>query len=167
MQNIISFIKQWEGGFVNDPADRGGATNMGVTLATFRHYFGAHMTVEHLKNITPAQWETIFRSGYYNPWKADLIENHSIRLLVVDWAWHSGATNSIRRVQTALGLVSDGIVGPKTLAALNDGCRKSVFDKIQSTRLEFFDAIVRNSPSQQKFMAGWRNRVLAIKFTCN
>ena len=33
---LIPFILQWEGGFVNDPADLGGATNKGVTIGTFK-----------------------------------------------------------------------------------------------------------------------------------
>lgn len=166
MEQIIKFIQHWEDGFVNDPADHGGATNMGITLKTFRHHFGSQSSVQDLINITPAQWETIFRSGYYNTWKANKIENDSIRLLVVDWAFHSGATNSIRRVQAALGLLVDGIVGDKTIAALNDGCRREAFTKIKDARLSFFRAIVRKNPSQQKFLSGWTNRLNAIEFVC-
>lgn len=166
MQKIIDFIKHWEGGFVNDPLDRGGATNMGITLSTFRQHFGSHLTVQDLINITPAQWETIFISGYYNPWKASQIVNHSIRLLVVDWAWHSGTINSIRRVQRALGLVDDGIVGPLTLAALNDDCHRQVFNSIHHERISYFENIITYNPSQAKFRNGWMNRINAIKFAC-
>ena len=46
------FILRWEGGFVNDPNDSGGATNKGVTIATFRKYKGESASVADLKAIT-------------------------------------------------------------------------------------------------------------------
>ena len=44
------FILRWEGGFVNDPLDRGGATNKGITIGTFRQFYGKDATVEQLTN---------------------------------------------------------------------------------------------------------------------
>ena len=51
VDDLVPIIKKWEGGFVNDPDDRGGATNQGVTISTFRHYYPGS-TVEDLKRIT-------------------------------------------------------------------------------------------------------------------
>ena len=36
VKKLAPFILKWEGGFVNDPDDLGGATNMGVTIAMRR-----------------------------------------------------------------------------------------------------------------------------------
>ena len=72
------FILRWEGGFVDDPLDRGGATNKGITIGTFRSFYGQGATVEQLKNITDEQWLHIFKSGYWDKWKADNIANQSI-----------------------------------------------------------------------------------------
>ena len=113
------FILRWEGGFVNDPLDRGGATNKGITIGTFRQFYGKDATVEQLKNITDEQWLHIFKSGYWNPWKADEIVNQSIANIVVDWAWASGPGTSIKQVQGVLEVAADGIVGPKTLRRLD------------------------------------------------
>ena len=77
------FILRWEGGFVDDPLDRGGATNKGITIGTFRNFYGKDATVEQLKNITDEQWLHIFKSGYWDKWKADDIENQSIANIVV------------------------------------------------------------------------------------
>ena len=52
MDKFIKFILSWEGGFVNDQRDSGGATNKGVTLSTFQTVFGKDKTVKDLKNIT-------------------------------------------------------------------------------------------------------------------
>ena len=52
VEKLVPFILKWEGGFVDDKYDRGGATNRGVTIGTFRHFFGAKRTVEELKKMT-------------------------------------------------------------------------------------------------------------------
>ena len=59
---LIPFILRWEGGFANVPGDRGGATNKGVTLATFRMVYGSDKTESDLRRMTNSQWEHIFLS---------------------------------------------------------------------------------------------------------
>lgn len=161
---LIPHILKWEGGFVNDPLDRGGATNKGVTIATFRQYYGREASVSALKNITHSQWRHIFIDGYWNPWRADEIKSQSIANIVVDWAWHSGTKNSIKRVQHLCGLKDDGIVGPMTMQALNAADPGDLFNKIHLARMNYFSSLVKNNPSQQKFLRGWQNRVNDIKF---
>lgn len=123
------FILKWEGGFVDDPLDRGGATNKGITIGTFRNFYGKDATVEQLKHITDEQWLHIFKSGYWDKWKADDIDNQSIADIVVDWAWASGTVTSIKQVQKILGVAVDGIVGNDTLTAINIAGQRSLFAK--------------------------------------
>lgn len=159
------FILRWEGGFVDDPLDRGGATNKGITIGTFRNFYGKDATVEQLKNITDEQWLHIFKSGYWDKWKADDIENQSIANIVVDWAWGSGAATSIKQVQKILGVAVDGIVGDDTLTAINIAGQRSLFVKIHSRRIEFVENIVKRDPSQARFLKGWKNRINSLTFS--
>lgn len=155
-------LKKLEGGFVNNPADKGGATNMGVTLVTFKAYYGGDKTIYDLKNITDEQWTRIMKV-YWDTCKADKIANQSIANLVVDWHVNSGLLGR-KGVQECLGLVSDGIFGPKTLAALNSAPQKCVFCKIMDARKEFYRKIVAKSPSQIAFYKGWMNRLKAFEY---
>ena len=159
------FILRWEGGFVDDPLDRGGATNKGLTIGTFRNFYGKDATVEQLKNITDEQWLHIFKSGYWDKWKADDIENQSIANIVVDWAWGSGAATSIKQVQKILGVAVDGIVGDDTLTAINIAGQRSLFVKIHNRRIEFVENIVKRDPSQARFLKGWKNRINSLTFS--
>lgn len=159
------FILCWEGGFVDDPLDRGGATNKGITIGTFRNFYGKDATVEQLKNITDEQWLHIFKSGYWDKWKADDIENQSIANIVVDWAWGSGAATSIKQVQKILGVAVDGIAGNDTLTAINTADQRSLFVKIHSRRIEFVENIVKRDPSQARFLKGWKNRINSLTFS--
>lgn len=164
-KKLIPFILKWEGGFANHPNDKGGATNKGITIATFRHFFGSGATVEQLKAMTDEQWETVFRKGFWNPFKGDRIRNQSIANICVDWAWGSGTITAIKQVQRLLGVKADGIVGNITLGAINNAAPDELFEKIRSARLAFVEAIVRRDASQRVFLKGWRNRIESIQYT--
>lgn len=160
----MPFILRWEGGFSDHPADRGGATNKGVTLATFRQFYGADRTADDLRAMTDAQWLHIFREGYWNRWQADRIASQSLANLLVDWVWASGS-HGITRPQRILGVEADGIVGEQTLAALAALAARApepLFHQLKAARIAFVEGIVRENPSQKVFLRGWKNRIEAI-----
>lgn len=162
------FILSWEGGFANIPGDKGGATNKGITIATYRSVFGSERTVEDLKTITDIEWLHIFNTLFWNKWKADEIESQSIANLLVDWTWTSGIYG-IKIPQRILEVSIDGIVGTKTIAAINSyPDQKELFDKLWKEREDFFHRIAVKQ--QKKFLAGWLNRLKGIRYgklVCN
>ena len=159
----MPFILRWEGGFSDHPADRGGATNRGVTLATFQQFYGADRTADDLRGMTDAQWLHIFREGYWNRWQADRIASQSLANILVDWVWASG-THGITRPQKILGVEADGIVGERTLAALAARDPEPLFHQLKAARIAFVEGIVRENPSQKVFLRGWKNRINAIEW---
>lgn len=160
---VIEHFRRWEGGFVNDPDDKGGATNMGITLKVYQKYFGKDKTAEDLKKITDDEWLTIFKDGYWDPWKADQINNQSIALLCTTMGWMSGTKTAIKKVQECLGTKADGIVGPKTLALLNKLPSSAVFRKLWVMRYTWLNQIAK-SGNNKKFLRGWLNRHNDIKY---
>lgn len=130
---LFPFIMKWEGGFVNDPADSGGATNLGVTLATYEAYCRKkgypRPTVERLKNITREQVFDIFKSMFWDRWHADDIQDQRVANILVDWVWGSGK-HGIVIPQRILGVDADGIVGARTLKAVNFAEPEQFFDAI-------------------------------------
>lgn len=162
---LVPFILKWEGGFVCDPVDRGGATNKGVTLSTFKQVFGSDKTVEDLKQMTDNQFNLVLKRFYWDRWHGDKINNQSIANIVVDWVWASGKWGIIK-VQELLGLQKDGIVGNLTLQKINNyPDKKELFDKIQEARRVFIGNIILLHPEQKKFEKGWLNRINDLKFT--
>ena len=161
---IIPFILKWEGGFVNDPDDRGGATNKGVTIATFRQVYGKQKTVTDLKNITADQWKYIFKKLFWDKCKCDAIEDQSVANIIVDYAWGSGTSRAVRDVQAIVGTACDGIAGQKTAAAINGTDAKTLFNKIKERRIQFYNNIVKSNPLQKKFLRGWTNRVSSLVY---
>ena len=156
------FILSWEGGFANIPGDRGGATNMGVTLATYRSVFGKERTVEDLKTLTDVEWLYIFNKLFWSQWKASQIESQSVANLLVDWVWASGSYG-VKIPQRVLEVKIDGVVGPKTLAAVNGyPDQEKLFRKLWQEREDFFRRIATGP--QKKFLKGWLNRLNGIRY---
>lgn len=158
-----AFQRAKKTGFANDPQDKGGATMIGVTIGTFRTYCRykgrGTASVQDLKNITYKEWRDVVHTLYWSKWKADLIEDQAVANMLVDWIWASGQGIGIKRVQKILGVTADGIVGPKTLAAVNAANPAELVKKVYDARVAHFNAIVRNNPSQKKWLKGWLNRV--------
>lgn len=161
---ITPFILKWEGGYCDVKDDRGGATNKGVTLATFRSVYGQDKTKDDLKRITDKQWSYIFKKLYWDKCKCDDIKDQSVANILVDYAWMSGPARAIRDIQSISGALPDGIAGPKTTAAINAMAPKALFGKLRQKRLLFYNNIVKSNPSQSKFIKGWTNRVNALVY---
>lgn len=165
---LIPSILKWEGGWSNDKADKGGPTMKGVTIATYTAYCAKKgwpvPSLTQLKNITKEEWEKIFKTMFWDRWKADQIENQSIANLLVDWVWTSGIYG-IKYPQQVLGVEVDGKVGPKTLAAINNySNQKELFDKLWARRKQHFIDIANSRPGNSKFLKGWLNRLNDLKF---
>lgn len=158
-----AFVRAKKKGWSNDPKDNGGATMVGVTIGTYRSYcrYKGKTTpsITDLKNITYKEWRDIVHTMFWSKWKADLIEDQSVANMVVDWVWASGQGIGIKRVQKILGITADGIVGPKTIAAVNSANSSDLFTKIYNARAAHFNSIVKNNPSQKKWLNGWMNRL--------
>lgn len=160
---LLPTILQWEGHFVNDPIDMGGATNMGVTLSTWKQqgYDKDHdldIDVQDLKLLEKKDVLQVLQNNYWNRWKADQINNQSIAELLVDFVWGSGKWGIIIP-QRAMGLKDDGVVGPVTIAAINSADPKTLFELLYNKRIEFIMDIVKHNPEQSRFRNGWINRV--------
>ena len=168
VSKLLPIILQWEGGFVNDPLDRGGATNMGVTLQTWRSCGydldgDGDIDKDDVKILEKSDVQIVLKKYYWNRWKADQIENQSVANILVDWVWASGAWG-IKIPQRLLELKQDGVVGPKTLEKVNSYNQEELFNLIKQARLDFVDGIVSRDPSQKRFEKGWKNRINYFQF---
>lgn len=161
IEAIMPFILKWEGRYSNHKNDKGGATNKGVTYKTWEAYCkkkGKEASLVTLRKMTNAEWTEIFKTSYWDAWKADCIMSQRVANICVDWSWMSGV-KVIKKVQKMLGLTADGIVGPKTLASINGHSEDALFGMIKEARKKFYESIVRKDPTQQIFFKGWLNRL--------
>ncbi len=183
---LLPFILKWEGGFVNDPADAGGATNKGVTIKTWRQVGydkdgDGDIDVDDLKLLSDEDVRNrVFKPHYWDRWQADKIESQMIANILVDWLWCSGK-HAIIIPQRILFLKPDGIVGEQTLNAVNSADTEQLFTSLFKARVAFLNDITQKSIeayerkigrkatedelmkyTNKKFLEGWLNRLEAI-----
>jgi len=183
---LLPFILKWEGGFVNDPADAGGATNKGVTIKTWRQVGydkdgDGDIDVDDLKLLSDEDVRNrVFKPHYWDRWQADKIESQMIANILVDWLWCSGK-HAIIIPQRILFLKPDGIVGEQTLNAVNSADTEQLFNSLFKARVAFLYDITQKSIeayerkigrkatedelmkyTNKKFLEGWLNRLEAI-----
>lgn len=169
VSKLAPYILKWEGGFVNDPDDAGGATNMGVTISTWKSVGydkdgDGDIDVDDLRLLTKDDViNRVLKPHYWDRWKADKIESQSVANIVVDWVWASGK-HGITRVQKILGVTVDGIVGEKTLKAVNEHDPMQLYFEIKNERIRFIDEICKARPANEKFRKGWMNRLNDMKY---
>lgn len=166
---LLPFILSWEGGFVCHPNDKGGATNKGVTIKTWMAVGydkdgDGDIDVDDLRLLTDADVrDRVLGPHYWDRWRASELRSQSVANLVVDWVWASGA-HGIKNVQRVVGVKQDGVVGPKTLAAVNNQDQRALFDRLMRERVAFVEAIVARDKTQACFRAGWLRRLAAIGY---
>lgn len=156
-------LYELEKGYSEHPNDMGGATKDGITLATFRQFYGKDKTKEDLKDMTTHQWMHIMKSEFWDKCLADDIKDQALADIIVDWKVNSGMV-AIRKIQMILSIIADGIFGKQTLAAVNSQNPKELFDRIVAARKQFYTDIVKRNPSQKVFMNGWMNRLSKFNY---
>ena len=153
----LAFTLAEEGGFSDREDDPGGATNKGITLATFRDYQpGA--TVDELQAISDADVWRIYRLEYWNKLRCgDLAPG--VGLSVFDFGVNAGPGPSARMLQWASGLSGDdvdGVVGPHTIAAANRRAPAILIDTLAAMQAAHY----RRLADFPTFGKGWLARTV-------
>lgn len=160
IEAIITDILRREGGYVDNPNDRGGPTNMGITLATLAAWRGKkpeEITRDDVRRLEESEARAIYRQEYVvEPNFVDLPE--PLRSLMVDCGVHHNPTRAATWLQKALGVVADGIVGKGTLRALAESNAREVYLRVIAARIRHFGRIITINPNQAEFASGWCNR---------
>jgi hypothetical protein len=160
-----------EGGFVDNQYDRGGATNMGVTLETWIRVGydkdgDGDIDIQDLKKITKDDVKKLAKKLYWDKVGGDKINSQSIAEFLFDWGYNSGPAKAVKKVQQLLppSIKSDGVIGPATIQAINAIDSAKLFTTLKKSREDFYYAIVRTDSSQQVFLKGWLARNNSFQF---
>lgn len=172
-EDIVDRILSHEGGFIDHPADKGGATKYGITRATLAKWRGRTVTTEDVRELTVEEARAIYRSWYVLPWA--WVTDAKLKALLVDWGVTSRRSAVIRALQMAVSATVDGIVGPetkrKTQEYIDAGKALTVQRTVLKLRMEYYmslaleepmlQALMRAGPPLQLlFLRGWLRRSL-------
>jgi lysozyme family protein len=155
--------------YTNDPVDTAGATKYGIIIADLKEFNldkngDKKYTAEDVKALTLEDAKVIYKKMYWDYFKADNINNQSLAEYIVDGAINQGRGTIAKYVQQIIGVTADGIVGSKTLEAINAYDSKELFNKLKAKREDKYHRIVANNPSQKRFIKGWINRLNSIDY---
>lgn len=126
----------------------------GITLATFTNFLGRPATEEELRNISDAQIYAIYSRNYWDRIAGDRLPS-GLDLCVFDMAVNAGVSRAVRILQEIIGSTADGVLGPRTLAAVAEQDALSLIRQYSEERRRFYKSL-KTFPT---FGRGWLRRV--------
>lgn len=158
--DCLAFVLAREGGYVDHPADLGGATNQGITQKTYDNY--RKTDKRSVQYIDEREVRDIYRAAYWIPAKCGILAV-PVDLVIFDAAVNHGVSRSAKLLQEAVGVVVDGNIGPITIDAVKEMPPMDLAEDLIDLRRTFYQRIVDKNPSQKVFSRGWGNRMDALE----
>jgi lysozyme family protein len=176
----VEWLLQHEGGYVDDPHDRGGATNWGISLRFLRTLGWLDPDLDHdgevdaadIHALTRIEAKEIYRREWWDRYHYDEIVDQAVANKVLDLAVNMGAGRAHRLLQRALracgrylDLSVDGVFGPQTRNTLSTelglhGAQR-LLAALRSEAAGYYDALIDRRPDLDRFRNGWHRRALA------
>ena len=154
----FALVLKNEGGYVDNPADPGGATNLGCTKAVWEQYIGRSVTKDDIKALTPNDVMPLYKAKYWDTIKGDDLPE-GVDYAVFDYAINSGPSRAAKALQSVLSITVDGQIGPATLRALETANPREVATAVCEARLAFLQSL----PTYATFGRGWSSRVSEVE----
>lgn len=144
-------------GYVNIPADRGGETKYGVAQK-------ANPDI-NVRNLDLAGAMEVYFRDYWYVGKCFLLP-YPVSLIHFDGCVNHGPRRAAKFLQQAVGVPTDSVIGNQTIDALDAMSYADAIKSISDQRVDFYNAIVRNDPSQKIFLKGWMRRITEVTEFC-
>ena len=154
----LSFVLAQEGGYVDDPLDPGGATNLGITLRVLTNWRHTAVSKQDVQHLGRDEASAIYRAHYWNVLHGDALPA-GVDLLVFDCGVNMGTYRSACLLQRSLGVTADGAIGPRTLSAIKSGQMMELIEQLARERQTYYESL----PTFSHFGHGWTRRVEAAK----
>lgn len=151
--NAFNLILINEGGYVNDPRDKGGETKYGISKKAYPNI--------DIKNLSLEQARAIYHRDYWQRCKCEFLPD-ALSVAVFDYAVNSGCRKAIRDLQEVLGVAVDGIIGNQTIGAANRIPQRKVLSEYLDKRLNYLMSL----KSWTRYGNGWGNRIKRVREFC-
>ena len=153
-EKCLEAILHHEGGYVNHPQDPGGETNLGVTKRVYEEWGGS----KDMKDLLVEDVAPIYKKNYWDRVKGDSLPS-GLDICIFDFGVNAGPGRAAKYIQTQIGTIADGGIGPNTLAKLNEYLSKTPIEKAirdyQSVRQDYYEQL----STFTTFGKGWTRRV--------
>jgi lysozyme family protein len=172
-QIAVNYVLNNEKGLEENPKDPGGITKFGISLRFLRNIdarrygiFSNPITEDDIRNLKIETAKDIYQGEFWNLARFDEIKNQDIINYLFDMVVNEGISPAIKILQRACWAVfedrsvikDDGILGDKTLKAVNFAPSTEIIAAMRSERAGDYRVIVAHRPDQKEFIEGWLNR---------
>lgn len=164
-----------EGGYADNHSDKGGETVQGIARNFWPNWPGWNTidqvkpgkTIEQINrylNSSALFQEMVFnfyRDNFWDVNKLDLINDQQIANSVYDFGVNSGTGRAAKYLQKVAGTTPDGIIGNKTIAAINNADAETLYEDYNDLRRAFYNSIAIGD--QKEFLHSWLSRLTPYK----
>ena len=159
-EQCLALVLKHEGGYVNNPKDPGGRTNLGVTQKVWEEWVGHPVDEAAMRALTPSDVAPLYKKNYWDKIKGDDLPA-GVDYACFDLAVNSGVGRAAKLLQQAVGVSADGAIGPATLDAVASQNPRDVATEVCDLRLKFLQSL----PIFATFGKGWTRRVSEVEET--
>lgn len=169
-EEAIAFVLQNEGGYVDHPADPGGATNHGVSLRFLRSLKVAEgdinldgsVTKADIQALTVDGAKALYRQHWWERYRyTELPEPIQAKLLdLAIWMGPGRAHQLLQQALWATGVKVkiDGVLGPRTRAAVLQAEVVALLPSLRSEAGGYIRSLAIRRSSFGAFISGWVTR---------
>lgn len=158
----LNMMFKHEGGYVNNPHDPGGITNLGVTKKVWEEWVGHTVTADDMRALTTSMVAPLYKKNYWDKIRGDDLPT-GVDYMVFDFCVNSGPSRAAKTLQRVVGTTDDGKIGPMTIATVKSyldlNGKTRLVDDYCNARLNFLKGL-RTWPH---FGRGWSNRVEEVR----
>ena len=147
-----------EGGYVDNPKDPGGRTNLGVTQKVWESWVGRESNEKEMRSLTKANVEPLYKRKYWDACRCDDLPT-GLDYLVFDFAVNAGVGRSAKTLQSCVGVSVDGQIGNQTIEATKKIAPSDLIEQFSEAKRNFYKSLV----TFPTFGKGWLNRAEQVE----
>lgn len=157
-ETALAHVLTSEGGYVDNKNDPGGMTNLGCTKAVWEEFVGHPVSEADMRGLTPQDVAPLYKRKYWDKVSGDQLPA-GLDYAVFDAAINSGPGRAAKWLQEVVGVEADGVIGYKTILALEKTPLARIIALYNDKRLQFLESL----PTFATFGRGWSNRVSSVQ----
>jgi len=154
----LAKVLEHEGGYTNHPADPGGPTNFGITIADYRKYVKADARAADVQAMRLDEAKAIYRAAYWDAMRCDELPA-GLDYATFDYGVNSGVGRAVRVLQRLLHMADDGRMTDTVIAAVDQRDPAELIAALCDERLAF----LKKLKTWPVFGAGWGRRVADVR----
>ena len=161
---LIRVLKN-EGGYVNNPNDRGGETYKGVARKFHPNWSGWSL-LDSMSNKNSSNdsldeaVESFYLENFWNKLKCDSITSDKVAFELFDTGVNMGVKGGAKLMQMCAEVTADGNIGVNSLSAINAVDEELLLLRFKLAKVARYAYLVKKRPQNKAFLHGWINRTL-------